>query len=70
MARREHGLTRRELEVLRLLVTGQTNKEIATVLSISVATVEVHVSHILRRLSCQTRTQAATFAVSQGWVVV
>ena len=45
----EYGLTRRELDVLRLLVTGRSNREIATELFISVPTVKVHVGSILNK---------------------
>jgi len=62
------GLTERELQVLSQLAAGKTNKEIATALSLSVGTVELHVSHILTKLGCDTRTQAATYAIAQGWV--
>jgi DNA-binding NarL/FixJ family response regulator len=62
------GLTQREAQVLRQLVAGRTNREIATDLSLSIGTVELHVSHILAKLNCETRTQAATYAIAQGWV--
>ncbi|GAC1349422.1 MAG: hypothetical protein NVSMB27_22430 [Ktedonobacteraceae bacterium] len=63
-----HGLTAREMQVLIQLAAGRTNKEIAAALSISIGTVELHVSHILTKLSCETRTQAATSAIAKGWV--
>jgi DNA-binding NarL/FixJ family response regulator len=50
------------------LAAGKTNKEIATALHISIGTVELHVSHILDKLGCESRTQAATYALEQGWV--
>ena len=62
------GLTAREREVLKQLAAGKTNKEIATALHISIGTVELHVSHILDKLGCESRTQAATYALEQGWV--
>ena len=62
------GLTSREMQVLLQVAGGRTNKEIASVLSISPGTVEVHVSHILAKLGCETRTQVATYAIAQGWV--
>ncbi|GAC1435766.1 MAG: helix-turn-helix transcriptional regulator [Ktedonobacteraceae bacterium] len=62
------GLTQREMQVLIQLAAGNTNKEIATALSISIGTVELHVSHILTKLGCGTRTQAATYAIAKGWV--
>jgi DNA-binding NarL/FixJ family response regulator len=62
------GLTQRERQVLLQLSTGRTNQEIAAVLGTSVSTVERHVTHILTKLGCKTRTQAATYAVAQGWL--
>jgi LuxR family transcriptional regulator, maltose regulon positive regulatory protein len=52
------GLTRRECEVYALLVEGQSNREIATALYISEATVKVHVRHILEKLGVHSRTAA------------
>jgi DNA-binding NarL/FixJ family response regulator len=56
-------LTPRELDVLRLLVEGQTNREIAYNLHISVGTVKAHVEHIIAKLGVSDRTQAAVRAV-------
>jgi DNA-binding NarL/FixJ family response regulator len=55
-------LTARELEVARLVADGLSNPAIATALFVSVATVKTHVSHILRKLGLESRTQLA------GWV--
>jgi DNA-binding NarL/FixJ family response regulator len=55
-------LTEREIDVLRLIATGATNKEIAAELVISEGTVKNHVSNILSRLNLRDRTQAAIFA--------
>jgi len=57
-----HGLTARELEVLRLLAAGKTNKAIASELFVSEKTVERHVSNIFHKLSVSSRTAAAAFA--------
>ena len=54
-------LTTREEAVLREVAQGRTNREIAQVLGIAEKTVSVHVSHILAKLGCKTRTQAARF---------
>jgi DNA-binding NarL/FixJ family response regulator len=62
------GLTRRETQVLIQLAAGQSNKEIAAALMLSERTVEVHVAHILSKLGCDTRTQAAAYAINKGWV--
>jgi DNA-binding NarL/FixJ family response regulator len=63
------GLTSREHEVLRLLVAGRSNKEIAAALFISPKTASVHVSNILGKLGASSRTEAAAIAhrgVSHG----
>lgn len=56
------GLTSRELDVLRLLVAGRTNSQIATELFISPSTAGVHVSRILGKLGVSRRTEAAAVA--------
>ena len=61
-------LTSRELEVLRLVATGEPNKQIAAELAISERTVRTHVSRILRKLRLSSRTQAALWAVREGLV--
>jgi DNA-binding CsgD family transcriptional regulator len=58
-----HGLTVRELDVLRLLATGASNLEIANSLFISVTTVKGHVQSIMRKLGLNSRTGLAAFAV-------
>ena len=55
-------LTGRELEVLRLVAAGRSNREIATALVISPKTASVHVSNILAKLGAATRTEAAVKA--------
>ena len=59
-------LTARELEVLRLVARGMSNKEIAAQLVVSVATVKTHVEHIIQKLHVSDRTQAAVAAVTHG----
>ncbi|GAB3434635.1 helix-turn-helix transcriptional regulator [Flindersiella endophytica] len=61
-AGRQHGLTPRELEVLRLLAAGRSNRQIAGELFISANTAGVHVSRILTKLGVTTRTEAAALA--------
>jgi DNA-binding NarL/FixJ family response regulator len=60
--RAEHGLTPRELEVLRLVAAGETNKAIAATLVLSERTVDRHVSNILVKLGISSRTAAAAYA--------
>ena len=55
-------LTRRELEVLRLIATGLRNQEIADELVISVATVKRHISNLYAKLEVRSRTQAVARA--------
>ena len=57
------ALSRRELEVLKLLVAGETNRNIGATLAISERTVDRHVSNIFDKLAVSSRTQAATYAV-------
>lgn len=61
-------LTEREVEVLRELALGYSNKEIAQHLSIGEKTVKTHVSNILSKLNVASRTQAALYAVRLGLV--
>jgi DNA-binding NarL/FixJ family response regulator len=59
---------RREGEVLRLVVAGQTDREIAAESSASVRSVERHIAHILTKLGVHTRTVAVTAAIVAGLV--
>jgi len=60
------GLTRREVEVLRLVADGRSDREIAAELSISPKTAGHHVEHILAKLGVDSRTSAAAYAVRHG----
>ncbi|MGE0870381.1 MAG: HD domain-containing phosphohydrolase [Kofleriaceae bacterium] len=60
------GLTAREIEVLRLLARGMSNKEIAVSLSISAKTVANHVEHIYSKIQASTRAAASLFAMQHG----
>jgi DNA-binding NarL/FixJ family response regulator len=62
------GLTRREQEVLALIVEGLTNAEIAERLVVSLSTVKTHVSSIISKLGASTRTEAAAIAVRRHLV--
>ncbi|KAF0822046.1 response regulator [Cytobacillus firmus] len=59
-------LTKRELEVLREIAKGKSNKEIASSLFITEKTVKTHVSNLLSKLELADRTQAALYAVRHG----
>jgi DNA-binding NarL/FixJ family response regulator len=64
----DSDLSAREQEVLRLLVNGKSNKDIALLLGITEATVKCHVSMILARLNVSDRTQAVITALQRGLV--
>jgi ATP/maltotriose-dependent transcriptional regulator MalT len=59
---RYHGLTRRELQVLRQLAVGKTNRDIATELSVSERTIDRHVSNIFSKLAVRSRSAATSYA--------
>jgi DNA-binding NarL/FixJ family response regulator len=61
-------LTPRELDVLRLLALGLTNKEIAVRLTVTVRTVKFHVSAIMRKLGAGNRTEAVSVAAQRGLI--
>jgi NarL family two-component system response regulator LiaR len=64
----ESTLTEREIEVLRLLTHGSTNREIAEKLVVGEETVKTHVGNILSKLHLAHRTQAVIYALKQGLV--
>jgi DNA-binding CsgD family transcriptional regulator len=59
-------LTPREIEVLKLVVTGDTNQEIADTLFISLRTAQTHVTNILRKVGVDSRAELAAYAVREG----
>lgn len=61
-------LSTREMEILKLITRGQSNKEIAQALGISRQTVKNHMTSILRKLAVNDRTQAAVYALRRGWI--
>jgi DNA-binding NarL/FixJ family response regulator len=62
------SLTARELDVLKCIVAGKSNRDIGRDLSISEATVKTHINNILGKLGVEDRTQAATTALQRGIV--
>jgi DNA-binding CsgD family transcriptional regulator len=61
-----YGLTQQELNILRYMVNGLTNQDIATKLFISLSTVKTHIAHILTKLKVSNRTEAAMVALQNG----
>ena len=62
------GLTHREVEVLRLIASGSTDRAIAEELFIGVRTVSTHVSNILNKVGAANRTEAAIYANQHGLI--
>ena len=60
-------LSRRESEILALLVEGRTNKEIAIVLELQEITIKVHLRNVYRKIGAANRAQAVRIAMSSGW---
>jgi DNA-binding NarL/FixJ family response regulator len=60
------GLSRREVEVLRLVLVGRTNREIARELFLSPRTIDMHVRNVLTKLGCRPRTEATRKGVELG----
>lgn len=63
-------LTVRELEVLKLAARGMTNREIANHLSISMRTVQVHLSNVFGKLGVGSRTEAVLWGLRKGWLTL
>ncbi len=70
MAEYGEELTDREMELVSLVSTGITNREIAHQLSISVNTVKVHLRNVFTKLGAESRTEVTMMAVREGWVTV
>lgn len=62
------ALSEREKEVMRLVAWGNTNKEIAAELNISVRTVESHKNNLMERLDLKSRADIVRYALRQGWL--
>jgi DNA-binding NarL/FixJ family response regulator len=67
---RTHGLTPRELEVLQLICSGMSNKEIAEKLGLSVNTVAVHRANIMNALGLHKTAELVVYAISNGLVTI
>ncbi len=67
-ANKKYGLTKKELEVLALIVDGLSNQEISEKLVVSISTTKAHVHNILQKLYLTDRTKAAIIALKEGLV--
>lgn len=63
-------LTKREIDVLKMIASGAFNKEIALTLNISERTVKNHISNIFKKIEVSDRTQAAVFAIKNGIITI
>jgi DNA-binding NarL/FixJ family response regulator len=63
-----NDLSEREVEVLRLVAWGYTNKEVAAYLRISVKTIETHKANIMQKLDLKSRVEMVRYALRQGWL--
>ena len=63
-------LTKREIDVLKMIASGAFNKEIASTLNISERTVKNHISNIFKKIQVSDRTQAAVFAIKNGIITI
>ena len=61
-------LTEREMEVLRLAAQGKRNRDIAEALTISIRTVQVHMSNLFSKMGVASRTEAVLYALRRGWL--
>jgi DNA-binding NarL/FixJ family response regulator len=62
------ALTEREVEVLRAVTRGKSNKEVGEQLGITTNTVQVHLRNIFAKLNVSDRTQAVAYAIREGWI--
>jgi len=68
--RLSEALSEREMEVLKLACRGLSNQDIANELSLSLRTVQAHLSHIFNKLQVSSRTEAVVHALKEGWVTL
>lgn len=64
------ALTEREMEVLELAAKGMTNREIAQALSLSIRTVQAHLTNVFGKLGVGSRTEAVLYALREGWLTL
>ena len=64
----QNDLTQRELDVLKYIAQGMSNKQIAQELTVSITTIRTHVSNIMQKLNLENRTQAALYALKNGLI--
>ena len=64
------SLTRRENQILRLIAWGETNKDIASMLRLSVKTIEAHKANAMRKMGMLRRSEIVRYAVAHGWLVM
>ena len=69
-ARKTGNVTQREIEFLRLMTRGLSNKEIADEVNLSIRTVQGCVGQIFKKLGVSSRTEAVIYAVKEGWVTL
>ena len=63
-----YNITKRELEVVHLIVNGMNNERMAETLQVSEKTIKNHLSSIFKKLNAESRTQVAIKAITEGWV--
>jgi DNA-binding CsgD family transcriptional regulator len=65
-SRKDPTLTMREVEILRMIAQGHTNRQVAKLLNISIRTVEFHRSNLMEKLGLDSRVELVRYAVEQG----
>lgn len=62
------GLTEKQLQILKLIAAGYTNRRIASLMFLSISAVKWHIAQILERMHCEDRTKAAVMASKRGLI--
>ncbi|MCJ7522850.1 MAG: LuxR C-terminal-related transcriptional regulator, partial [Dehalococcoidia bacterium] len=70
--RRERSgvLSKRELDIVKLIARGLSNREIATGLGLSIRTVQGHIGQVFKKLGASSRTEALVRVLKEGWVTL